>query len=69
MSNKTFFIILGIVYTTILLVCFYMGEERNRRFVEQGFKLCQVKNHEEWLVECPEERNLFQVGIDFFVGQ
>lgn len=69
MTNKKFFIFLGIIYTIILVVSFYYGEERNRYFSEQGFKLCDMGNHNEWKLECPEEKGIVQTSIDFFVGQ
>nr|QMP83166.1 MAG: hypothetical protein [Caudoviricetes sp.] len=50
-----FYIFLIILFLSL----YYVGESRDRKFRELGFKICAVNGLEMWTKKCPEEENIF----------
>lgn len=43
----------------IFLICYYFGEERTRKFENEGFELCKINGIETWVRSCAEPDSWF----------
>jgi hypothetical protein len=55
-KDKKFFNWLMFVVVLILCISYYVGQERNRHFEEEGMTLCPYKGMEMWKLQCEAKK-------------